>query len=47
MSKLLSIFLVLALAAGVSACGQKGPLIVDQPVTEQVETQEKELEETK
>ncbi len=47
MSKLLSILLVLALAAGVTACGQKGPLIVDKPVTEQVETQEKELEETK
>ena len=47
MSRLFSLLLVLALAAGVTACGQKGSLIVDKPVTEQVETQEKELEETK
>ncbi|RBP53441.1 LPS translocon maturation chaperone LptM [Arenicella xantha] len=46
-SQLLSLSLVLALCVGVSACGQKGPLIVDKPETEQVTTQEEALEETK
>lgn len=44
---LLKASLIIAVTISFSACGQKGPLIVDQPATEQVTTQEEELEETK
>lgn len=50
LSHFLRIALVLSaltLFASISGCGQKGPLIVEQTDTEQVTTQEEELEETK
>jgi len=43
-------FLLLVMAtigAGIGACGQKGPLIVEEPPIDQVTTQKEELEETK
>jgi len=47
LSTLFKASLIIATAMSFTACGQKGPLIVDEPTTEKVTTQDEELEQTK